>query len=75
MNTNQHSPLFQFASKFLKYFLLTLVGFAIAYVMSTSIGALNIAVMLLPIVGYWVCRLAILLLCLIATAIIFESLR
>ncbi|NMG06140.1 hypothetical protein [Brasilonema sp. UFV-L1] len=75
MITKQDSRLIRLVSRLLKYFLLMLFGFAVAYVMSVSFGASHIVVMLLPIVGdlYW--RLGILLLCLMAIAIIFESLR
>lgn len=71
----QHGALSRLASKLLKYFLLTMLGFALAYVISISFGALSIAATLLPIVGGWFIRLGILLLCLMASAIILESLR
>ena len=75
MTTNEYSRLFRLAFKFLKYFLLGLVGFAIAYVMSISFSALNLAVMLLPLIVGWVLRLGIILFCLIAVTIIVESVR
>lgn len=73
MKTNHDSRLFQFAFNFLKYFLLALIGFAIAYVISACFGALNIAAMLLPIVIDFVGRLGIILFCVIAITIIIES--
>ena len=73
--TDDHNLLFKLGSKALKYFLLALVGFAIAYVISTSLGGSYIATSVLFLVGYWVLRLGIILFCLIATAIILESLR
>jgi len=75
MITKQDSRLMRIVFRFLKYFLLILVGFAIAYLISASFGALHIAAPLLPILGDWFLRLGILLLCLMATAIIFESIR
>ncbi|MBR8837879.1 MAG: hypothetical protein DSM106950_28710 [Stigonema ocellatum SAG 48.90 = DSM 106950] len=75
MTKNHHSPLFRLASGFLKYFLLALVGLAIAWVLSMTFGGSYFVVMLLPLVEDWILRLAIILLCLMVTAIIFESLR
>ncbi|NJM69411.1 MAG: hypothetical protein HC862_03830 [Scytonema sp. RU_4_4] len=75
MITKQDSRLMRLVSRFLKYFLLMLFGFALVYVMSVVFGALSIATPLLLIVGDWLCRLGILLLCLMAIAIIFESVR
>ncbi|MDM9382559.1 hypothetical protein QUB80_17815 [Chlorogloeopsis sp. ULAP01] len=75
MKTNQDSRLFRFAFNSLKYFLLALIGLAIAYVISACFGALNLAVMLLPIVIDFVVRLGIILFCAIAITIIIESVR
>jgi Na+/H+ antiporter NhaD/arsenite permease-like protein len=75
MKTNQDSLLFRFAFNSLKYFLLALMGLAIAYVISACFGALNIALMLLPIVIDIVGRLGIIVFCAIAITIIIESLR
>lgn len=72
MNPNQDSLLFRLACHFLKYFLLGLFGFAIAYVASITFGAVNIAV-ILPFVFDWVWRLGLILFCLMATTMIFES--
>lgn len=71
---NQDSRLFKLACRFLKYFLLALFGLAIAYVVSITFGVVNIAV-ILPLVFDWVGRLGLILFCLIAITVIFESLR
>lgn len=75
MTTNPYSPLFRLAFKLLKYFLLVMFGFAIAYVMSMIFGMLPIAAMILPIVVNGFLRVGIVLLCLIALVMVIESLR
>ncbi len=74
MKKNQHSYLFRFVCRFVRLFLLTLFGLAIAYVMSFGFGVLDFAVVLLPIVFDWIWRLGVILLCLIATTMVVESL-
>jgi multidrug transporter EmrE-like cation transporter len=59
----------------LKYFLLVLVGIAIAYVLSSGLGILQIIPILLYLLQQFLLPLGIILLCLITTAIIIESLR
>ncbi len=75
MDTNQDTLLFRFASKSLKYFLLLLFGIAIAYVLSTGLGILYIIPILLYLLQQFLLPLGIILLCLITTAVIIESLR
>jgi len=75
MNTNRDTLLFRFASKSLKYFLLLLFGIAIAYVLSSGLGILQIIPILLYILQQFLLPLGIMLLCLITTAVIIESLR
>ncbi|MDZ8227407.1 MULTISPECIES: hypothetical protein [unclassified Nostoc] len=75
MDSNQDTLLFRFASKSLKYFLLVLVGIAIAYVLSSGLGILQIIPILLYLLQQFLLPLGIILLCLITTAIILESLR
>jgi hypothetical protein len=59
-----------------KFFLLTLVGFAIAFVFSHTLGAVSLAQTLLSVaVGTWVLRGAVSLFCLFAIGMIFESWR
>lgn len=73
--TDDHNLLLRFVYKGLKYFFMALVGFAIAYVISTMLGGAYIATSVLFLVGNWVLRLGIILFCLSAIAIFFESLR
>ncbi|MEH2373860.1 hypothetical protein [Nostoc sp.] len=75
MDTNQDTLLFRFASKSLKYFLWVLFGIAIAYVLSSGLGILQIIPILLYILQQFLLPLGIMLLCLITTAVIIESLR
>ncbi len=75
MNSNQDTLLFRFASKSLKYFLLMLFGIAIAYVLSSGLGILQIIPILLYLLQQFLLPLGIILLCLITTAVIIESLR
>lgn len=75
MEPQQDSRLLRLVSRFLKYFLLVLFGFAIAYVASMTFGATKLAIMLSPVVFAVLWRLGLILFCLIATTVIFESLR
>ena len=75
MMTKQDSRLMRLVSRFLKYFLLMLFGFAIAYVLSVSFGVLHIAAGLFLIVGELFWRLGIFLFCLTAIAMILVSFR
>lgn len=70
---HENNFLFRIATKFLKYFLLFASGLAIACVMSMSFGGSKLVMMLLPLVTEWLGRLALILLCLFAAAIITES--
>lgn len=67
--------LLKFVFKVLKYFLLALVGFAIAYVISASLGRSDITTKILSFLTDWLSPLGIILLGLIGIAIILESLR
>ncbi|PMB52280.1 hypothetical protein [Fischerella thermalis] len=79
MKTNlqdDYNLLFKFAVKGLKYFVLALVGFAIAYVISTVLNVVPIAQILLsPILWQWMMRIAVFIFCLFAIAIILDSWR
>ncbi|MFB2770675.1 hypothetical protein ACE1AT_15500 [Pelatocladus sp. BLCC-F211] len=75
MTTNQYTLLFRLVSKFLKYFLLTLFGFAIAYTLSTSLGIFDIVPILLFLLQRLLLPLGIILLCLIVITVLWESLR
>jgi len=68
--------LFIWACKSLKYFLLTLLGFAIALVISQVFGADTIVQILLSLsVLEWLLRIAVFIFCFFAIAIIYESSR
>ncbi|WP_315790975.1 hypothetical protein [Fischerella sp. JS2] len=74
--TDEHNFLFKWACKGLKFFLLTLLGFAIAYVISKVFGVSTIVQMLLhPSVWEFFFRIAVFIFCLFAIAIIYESAR
>ncbi|MBD2606993.1 hypothetical protein H6G81_21305 [Scytonema hofmannii FACHB-248] len=74
MSVKQHNSLFRLASKLLKYFLLALLGFMIAYVLSTSLGGLHIVFLMMYLLRPLI-LFGIIALCLFTTAIIFESWR
>ncbi|MDZ8051269.1 MAG: hypothetical protein RMX68_018500 [Aulosira sp. ZfuVER01] len=66
--------LFRWASRGLKYFLLVLLGFVIACVVSHSFGAVSFTAMLLsPGLWIWFFRIGVFLFCLFAIAMIIES--
>ncbi|WP_375493302.1 hypothetical protein [uncultured Nostoc sp.] len=75
MTTNhQDNLLFKWTCKGLKYFLLTLLGLAIALVLSHVFGTVSIVGMLLStILWIWFMRIAVFLFCLFVIAIIVES--
>ncbi|PMB00870.1 hypothetical protein CEN50_01470 [Fischerella thermalis CCMEE 5268] len=79
MKTNlqdDYNLLFKFAVKGLKYFVLALVGFAIAYVISTVLNVVPIAQILLSsILWQWMMRIAVFIFCMFAIAIILDSWR
>ncbi|UBF29339.1 hypothetical protein K9N68_16780 [Kovacikia minuta CCNUW1] len=75
MEAHDHSPLFRLSYKILKYFLLFLFGFTLVCFLSSIFGAAYIASALITAFGYWLFRLSALVLILMATAIIFESIR
>ncbi|WP_193195784.1 hypothetical protein [Nostoc sp. MG11] len=75
MTTNQDTLLFRLASKSLKYFLLMLFGFAIAYALSSGLRVFHILPILVYLLQQFMLPLGIILLCLITITVIFESLR
>jgi len=75
MKLNHHSRLFRLSYRLLKYFLLLLFGFALACILSMILGAPGIAALLISTFSNWLFRLASLVLILMATAIILESIR
>lgn len=75
MNKNHYSLLFKLTVQFLKYFLLAIFGFTIAYILSLSFGALDIVAILLALASHLFHKVGIVLLCLMTTTIIIESLH
>jgi uncharacterized membrane protein len=75
MQANDYSWLFKLTCRVLKYFLLFLVGISVTYLLATVLGALHLVLPILPFIGDLILRLALFILGLIATAVIFESLR
>ncbi|OUL37664.1 hypothetical protein BV372_01510 [Nostoc sp. T09] len=66
--------LFKWASRGLKYFLLTVLGFVIACVVSHSFGAASLTAMLLsPSLWIWFFRIGVFLFCVFAIAVVIES--
>lgn len=73
---NGSGYLFNLACKGLKYFLLTLLGFAIAFVLSRVFGLYQVVQMILyPNIWKLLFRIAVSIFCLFAVAIIYESSR
>ncbi|TWH39315.1 hypothetical protein [Dulcicalothrix desertica] len=75
MTTNNYSPLFRLVARFIKYFLLMSLGIAIAYTLANVLGASHFGMSLVGIAFGWFWRLGVMLLCLIAVTMIYESLR
>lgn len=74
--TDNLSVWFKWTCKGLKFFLLILLGFAIACVISQVFGASTIVQMILaPSVWEWIGRIAVFIFCSFAVAIIYESFR
>jgi hypothetical protein len=74
--TDEHNLLFRWASKGLKFLLLTLLGFAIACILSHVFGAVSVVGMLLSrSIWQWIFRLAVFIFCMFASAMIIESWR
>ncbi|MGH1395717.1 MAG: hypothetical protein ACRAVC_17065 [Trichormus sp.] len=75
MNTNQDTMLFRVASRSLKYFLLMFLGFSIVYALSNALGVLHIIPLLIYVLQHLFVPLGIIVFCLVAVTVIFESLR
>jgi 1,4-dihydroxy-2-naphthoate octaprenyltransferase len=74
--TMKTNPLLILTAKGLKYFVLAVAGFAIAFVVFQVFGAFSLAKSLLSFdVLIWFVRVAVSLFCLFAIAMIFESWR
>lgn len=70
-----YSPLFKFACKTLKYYLLIVFGFTVACLISSLLGAVQTVLLILPIAGAIFWRVAGLMVCLFAVTVVVESLR
>lgn len=71
---DDENVLFKWFCQGLKYFLLTLLGLAIALVLSQVFGAMSIVGMLLSTsLWIWFVKIAVSLFCLFAIAMIIES--
>lgn len=76
MNSNvQRSRLFWFACGLLKCLTLSCLGLAIALVLSAALGMLHVIVRHLPLIGQYLGRGALVVLCIFAIAVIYESWR
>ncbi len=73
--TNKDTLLFRLVAKSIKYFLLMLFGFAIAYVISTVLGTSQVNGMLVNVLLAVFVPLAVILFCLIIIMVIVESVR
>ncbi|KAM3090282.1 hypothetical protein ACKFKG_30285 [Phormidesmis sp. 146-35] len=71
----QHGWLFRFASKVLKYFLLSLFGLGITCLLSVVLAAFPLVEVLISLFGWWLVRITIIVVCLMATAVVIESVR
>ncbi len=74
-NPRQHGYLFRLASKVLKYFLLGLFGLGIACLLSVVLGAFPLVEILISLLGRWLVRVTVIVVCLMATAVVIESIR
>lgn len=74
-NRNDKSWLFRIVAKGLKYYLLMLFGFVVSLVVATVIGVFPLIEYSIPVVWELFWRLAMILLCLGAIAVVFESVR
>ncbi|MEB3360288.1 MAG: hypothetical protein VKK04_26425 [Synechococcales bacterium] len=72
---NDYGKLLQFALKVLKYFLLLLFGLGIASLFTAALGAFQIAEAILLLMGFLTWRCSGPVFCLLAIAILVESIR
>ncbi|MBW4522330.1 MAG: hypothetical protein KME16_21970 [Scytolyngbya sp. HA4215-MV1] len=74
-DSHQHGWLFRFASQMLKYVLLGLFGLGIACLVSAVLGVFPLVEILISILAQAVLRIMVVLACLLAIAVAFESVR
>ncbi|QZZ18562.1 hypothetical protein J5X98_13755 [Leptothermofonsia sichuanensis E412] len=67
--------MFKFVTKAIKYYLLGVFGFTVACWLAGIVGIMPWINPLMPMFGEWIFRLLALILCLMATAAVVESVR
>jgi hypothetical protein len=72
---HQHGYLFRFASKVLKFFGFGLFGLGIACLLSIVFGAFPLVEVLISLLRQWLVRVTVVVICLMATAVVIESVR
>jgi hypothetical protein len=70
-----YSWLLRFTSRVLKYFLLSLFGLGIVYLLSEVLGAFSLVTILVRFLEQWLVRVAVIVVCLLATTVVCESMR
>ena len=75
MQANHHSFLFRLSYRVMKFFLLTLFGFASACALSFVLGISFIGISLISAFGHLLFRFGLLALLMMAVAILFESIK
>ena len=71
----RYSSFFRFTCHLLKYFGYTLLGVAIAFILIGTFGIGHIGALILSLVGSWLIRSAIVLVCMLGVAILIESFK
>jgi len=72
---HQHSWLVRFASKVLKYFLLSLFGVLVALLFSGIVGFLPLINLLMALLEHCFMKTTALVLCIVSVAVVMESIR
>jgi hypothetical protein len=75
LSYNRYGSLLRLASRMLKYYLLAVAGFTIACLLSVVLGIPNVATQLVFLLGRLVWRMAIMIVCSMAIAVLIESIR
>ncbi len=71
----RYSSFFRFTCHLLKYFGYTLLRLAIAFILFGTFGIGHIGTFILSLVGPWLVRSAIVLVCMLGVAILIESFK
>ncbi|OLP20069.1 hypothetical protein BST81_02190 [Leptolyngbya sp. 'hensonii'] len=75
MIERRYSLLFRLTVHLLKYFLLAVCGFTITCLLSETMGAIHAVQMIVQMMGPWLLRSAVVIICFMGMAIILESIR